>query len=77
MYFNLVGGKPMPSFNSLISSIPRWEAASISIISIDLPLFISWHAEHLLQGSKPFLFSQLTAFAKSRAMVVLPVPLGP
>jgi len=40
---------------------------------------ISTQEWHLLQGSEApgFLFSQLTALAKSRAKVVLPVPRGP
>ena len=67
----------MPSRNSLISSIPRLEAASISTKSIAFPCFISKQDEHLLQGSVPLRFWQFKAFAKRRAMLVLPEPLGP
>src|SRR5579864_1159639 len=62
---------------SLTSSTPVWEAASISMRSKDLPDMISVHESHTLQGSAPLRFSQLSAFAKIRAMVVLPEPRGP
>jgi len=67
----------IPSFNSLISSIPLLEAASISIISIALPELISKQEEHLLQGSPFCGFSQLILFANNLAIVVLPDPRGP
>lgn len=78
------GERRMPSLRERISSIPRLDAASISMTSMPRPALISSHGPHLLQGS-PFvakdasfcLFSQLATLAKSRAMVVLPLPRGP
>ena len=62
------------------------EAASNSMTSKDLPCVISAQNSHSLQGSTGLSgldsasesrFAQFTAFAKRRATVVLPVPLGP
>ena len=65
------------SRNSLISSIPRFEAPSISITSIDLPsiicLITSDSTSYLIDGlSDPFKH-----IASNLAAVVLPTPLGP
>ena len=62
-----------------ISSMPLLEAASISIKSRKLPAISCLQWSHLLQdsASPSFLFSQLTDLANRRAVVVLPVPLGP
>ena len=65
------------SFNSRISSIPRLEAASISIKSKNFPASNAKHISHSPQGSPFFNLVQLSAFAKIRAVVVLPVPRGP
>src|SRR3981081_1064385 len=64
------------SRRSRISSIPRFDAASISIKSKADPAVISTHDWHLLHGSaeersRPV---QFTAFASSRAADVFPVP---
>jgi hypothetical protein len=58
LYLRNVGENLIPSLILLISSIPLFEAASISMISTALPLFISRHEGHLLQGSAPFKFWQ-------------------
>ena len=63
--------------SSLISSIPRFDAPSISRTSIDAPSDISLHDAHLLHGFGPGPLWQFNAFARIRAVVVLPVPRGP
>ena len=65
------------SRSSLISSIPRFDAASISIISKLAPLFAAAQFLHKLHGSASCKFIQFKAFANTLAVVVLPVPLGP
>ena len=60
-----------------ISSIPRFDAASISRTSIDWPLKIDLHTLHSLQGWSVGPCSQLMARAKILAILVLPVPRGP
>ena len=76
--FDLVGAKFIFSFKSRTSSIPRFEAASISIKSISLPSPISLHNSHDPHGSKPsFRLVQFSALAKSLAVEVFPVPRGP
>src|SRR5712672_163015 len=56
--------------------MPRFEAASISITSSELPEAISLHESHTPQGSGVGPFTQFSAFAKIRAAVVLPTPLS-
>ena len=77
-FLHLTGRYPVLSLRSLISSIPRLEAASISIISIELPFTISLQLSHSSQGIElgP-LFKQFIPFAISLAIVVLPTPRGP
>ena len=54
------------------------EAASISTISKNVPLFIAKQFSHLLHGSSVIPFSrQFTPLAISLANVVFPTPLGP
>lgn len=67
------------SRSCLTSSIPRFDAASISITSIAEPSRIEVQAVHVLHGSNSpsFLFSQFTEREMIRAMVVLPTPRGP
>src|SRR3989344_4193384 len=77
LYFDLTGENLIPSINSLTSSTPVCEAASISIKSIDFDCIISRQESHLLHGSKEDRSWQLIALAKRRAIVVLPLPLGP
>ena len=52
-------------------------APSISIRSKALAEFISSHCEQTLSGSPSLGDSQFIAFANIRAVLVLPVPLGP
>lgn len=69
---------------SRISSMPRLEAASISMTSRAAPESMASQAEQELQGS-PFALNsgllprvrQFTVFAIRRAVVVLPTPRGP
>src|SRR3989338_5057600 len=76
--FACMGVKRTASLSSRISSIPRFDAASISMRSSALPALNSRHIWHELHGSLSSpRFSQLYAFAKSRASVVLPVPRVP
>ena len=62
-----------------MSSIPRCEAASISTTSSAVPFAIDTHASQVLSGCAvgPSVPWQLSAFARMRAMEVLPVPRGP
>ncbi len=67
----------MLSLSSLISSIPRLEAPSISWTSTEDPSVISMQDRHRLQGIPGSPSSQLMALAKIRATEVFPTPLGP
>ena len=60
-----------------MSSIPRLEAASISITSSDLPAAIVRQFSHSPHGSPETPAPQLRALARIRAVVVLPLPRGP
>ena len=62
---------------SRMSSIPRCDAASISITSSEVPFAIATHAWQVLSGVGVGPCAQLTAFARMRASDVLPVPRGP
>ena len=74
---NLLGNKYALSFKLLTSSIPLFDAASISITSIAEAFIISLQLSHFPQGS-PFCKSeQLIALAKILAADVLPAPFGP
>ena len=53
------------------------DAASISSTSSDEPAVISTQVGHSLQGVADGPSTQFIALAKTRAVVVLPVPLGP
>ena len=57
--------------------MPRLEAASISKTSIEEPSAILRHCSHCPHGSGVGPCSQLSAFAKIFAVLVLPVPRGP
>ncbi len=58
-------------------STPVREAASSSYTSGWVPLAISRHSSQVPSGSGVGPFSHSSALAKSRAVVVLPVPRGP
>ena len=60
-----------------MSSIPRCDAASISTTSIDVPLVIATQALQVLSGVGVGPCAQFSAFARIRAIEVLPVPRGP
>ena len=62
---------------SRMSSIPRCEAASISITSSEVPLAIETQAWQTLSGVAVGPAAQLSALARIRAIDVLPVPRGP
>ena len=57
--------------------MPVWLAASISSTSMSRPCAISTHASHSPHGSPVGPFSQLSARARMRAVVVLPQPREP
>ena len=63
--------------------MPRLVAASISMTSTELPERISVQDSQTLQGSavgrtsEPMALRQLSAMARMRAMVVLPMPRWP
>ena len=58
-------------------SMPVWVAASISSTSMSRPSAISMHASHSPHGSGVGPFTQFSARARMRAVVVLPTPRGP
>ena len=57
--------------------MPRWDAASISTTSRDVPFAIVMHALQTLSGFGVGPCTQLRPFARIRASDVLPVPRGP
>ena len=57
-----------------MSSMPRFDAPSISRTSIAAPRVISVHGVHTLHGVGAGPFSQLSAFESTRAAVVFPTP---
>src|SRR5919109_572846 len=65
------------SRSSRMSSIPRCEAASISITSSEVPLAIATQAWQTLSGVGVGPCAQFSPFARIRASDVLPVPRGP
>ncbi len=70
----------MPTFTriSRTSSTLLWEAASSSMTSRDVPAAIATQDEQVESGSPSTpRFSQFSALAMMRAVVVLPVPRGP
>jgi hypothetical protein len=60
-----------------MSSIPRFDAASISITSSERPPAIVRQLSHSPHGSPEIPRSQFSALARMRAVVVLPLPRGP
>ena len=60
-----------------MSSMPRCEAASISITSSEVPAAIARQAWHVPSGVVVGPCAQLRHFARMRAIEVLPVPRGP
>jgi hypothetical protein len=65
------------SRSSRIWSMPRLLAASISITSSELPEVTSRQKRHSLHGCGVGPFSQFSAFARMRAVVVFPTPRWP
>src|SRR5438046_413086 len=57
--------------------MPRFEAASISITSSEVPAAISLHESHSPQGFGVGPFTQFNAFARILAAVVFPTPRAP
>ena len=62
---------------SRMASTPLFEAESNSRTSSDRPWVIATQLAHSLHASPSLGFSQLSALARMRAVVVLPVPRGP
>ena len=60
-----------------MSSIPRFEAPSISRTSTSLPAEIPWQSSHSLQGTPPVAVGQFKALARIRAVDVFPTPRAP
>src|SRR5271169_3133850 len=57
--------------------MPRFDAASISSTSSEVPAEISRHESHVPSGSAVGPFTQFKALARIRALVVLPTPRTP
>ena len=74
--FPIIGASLLLSMRSRISSTCVSLAALISIISGCVPSIAALQFAHCSHGAFSG-FSQFTAFASKRAMVVLPVPRGP
>ena len=72
-----LGAKAILSRSSRTSSMPRLLAASISMRSRAAPRLMASQERQALQGSPSARSWQLTALARMRAVVVLPVPRGP
>ncbi len=72
-----VGAYTAFSSSCRISSTLVLVAASTSIRSTNRPASISRHAEHVPHGVGVIPVSQLSAFARMRASVVLPTPRVP
>ena len=77
LYFEVVGLNWTASMIGRTSSTLLWLAASSSVTSSDLPAAICLQLSHSPHGSTPFGLAQLSAFAKMRESVVLPMPRGP
>ena len=77
LYSPLMGANLICSLSPRISSIPRLDAPSISITSIERPSAISIDISD--RGSNFALgpSSEFNAMANILAVVVLPTPLGP
>jgi hypothetical protein len=65
------------SLRSRISSIPRFEAASISSTSIEELLIIARQLSQVPSGSGVGPSAQFRPIARTFAVLVFPVPLGP
>src|SRR5258707_1078511 len=65
------------SRSSRIWSMPRFDAASISITSKEVPAAISLQESHSPQGVAVGPFTQFSAFARILAAVVFPTPRAP
>ena len=62
---------------SRTSSMPRFDAPSISSTSTSSPVAMETQGPHLPHGLTVGPFTQLSALEKTRAIEVLPTPLGP
>ena len=71
------GAKPTRSRSSRMSSTERFEAASISITSSEVPAAIVWHGSHSPHGVSVGPCTQLSDRARIFAIEVLPVPREP
>ena len=58
-------------------STPLFDAASSSNTSNEVPCSIARQTSHTPHGSPSVTFGQFSAFARMRAVEVLPVPRGP
>ena len=65
------------TITSRTASMPVYVAPSISSTSMSRPSAISRHASHLPHGSPVGPFTQFSARARMRAVVVFPTPRGP
>ena len=77
LYFDETGLNWTDSIIGRTSSTLLCDAASSSTTSKERPAAISSQLTHFPHGSTPFGDVQLSAFAKMRLVVVLPMPRGP
>ncbi len=77
LYLPPTGARRTRSRSVRISSMPRLDAASISMTSTPSPRAMLTQAGHSPHGSPATALGQLRALASTRAVVVFPVPRGP
>ena len=73
----VAGANPTRSRSVRMSSTELFDAASISITSMDVPAAIVVHDSQTPQGSRVGPFTQFSERARILASEVLPVPLEP
>ena len=77
LYLDAVGLNCTASMMGRTSSTLLWLAASSSVTSMERPSAIWRQFSHVPHGSTPLGDRQLSALAKMRDKVVLPMPRGP
>ena len=77
LFFNILGRyMSLSIISSLILSTQVCEAASISMMSIVVPLLMALQFSHTLQGLPSIVVRQFIALANNLALDVFPVHLG-
>jgi hypothetical protein len=77
LYGERIDRTPTFARSERMSSMPRFDAPSISSTSTSLPAAMLSQMSHWLQGTPSATFGQFSALAKIRAVDVLPTPRAP